>query len=617
MITTLLLSLPLALLQAPEQRPGLVAIPGGPTLIGAEKDATLERIREMPASAAQLSGELPRSKQMVDPFYISPTLVTNEMYLEYVNATGAMPPPSWATIDKELRTELIQAGKEEFGPGYKFDEQTRAFWWSDHWQEEGRSWKMDPATALEPVVSISFMDAEGYCAWAGVRIPTEFEWTRAARGDTSFDYPFGEAFDRNLISHAATKPSSLAYKILPVCALENASPYGIYDMVGLIHEFTDSRAVKLEGWKSFSLDLKNKKGKTTETLYPSPTWDSSRILIKGGSYRNLSTNCRIDTRIGFDRDASASIVGFRVAASAQPIVDSAYLRTQGLRSTVIGGTPSGILDFKMAIGVEKHSIRDLSTMESKRAPHEDVKSINLPENYAVLGPHTSLSLTPLKDPFKHDDHRKLNIIDKNVRKTGRLIPVAALYTDVQLADLEVPPGAYTLVYMPGMKNKDIEAWGGWVKGTPRIIEEEVVEEVVVEGADKAQEDDKKEDDKEEKKDKKEKKPEKNAKKVEPSVDIGNVPLIQNRPHLLVVNSENVALAALPIIGKPVFTKEKKVAHGIAFNEGDGDKIKASILFSFRVPASRGNSYGFTFELSPEDENGMHLCSPAQWNQLRN
>jgi formylglycine-generating enzyme required for sulfatase activity len=612
MITTLLLSLPIALLQAPEQRPGLVAIPGGQTLIGAEKDATIERIREMPASAAVLAGEIPRKAQRVDSFYISPTLVTNEMYLEFVNATGAMPPPAWATISKELRTELIQAGKKEFGPGYKFDEQTKAFWWSDHWQEEGRSWEMDSAIALEPVVSISFMDAEKYCAWAGVRIPTEQEWTRAARGDTSFDYPFGEEFDRKRISYAATQPSNMAYKLLPVCSMENASPYGIYDMVGLIHEFTDSRAVKLDGWKSFSVDLKDKKGKTTEKIYPSPSWDSSRILIKGGSYRNLATNCRIDTRIGFDRDASASIVGFRVAASAQPIVDSAYLRSQSLRSAVIGGTPSNILNYKMAIGVEKHSYRDLSSMEAKRAPHKEVKAVKLPDSYAVFGPHTSLSLTPLKDPFKYDDHRKLNIVDKNVRKTGRLIPVAALYTDVQLGDYNVPAGAYTLVYIPGMKKKDIQEWGGWVKGTERVI----VEEVAAEEGDSKDKDAKK-DDKKSKKSKKDKKADKKAKKVQPSVNIASVPLVPNRPHLLVVDSENVALAALPIVGKPAYAKEKKVPHGITFRKQEGDKKPAAILFSFRVPASSGNTYGFTIALEPKDETGASLCSPAKWDGVQN
>jgi len=567
-------------------------------------DATIERIHEMPGAAGVLAGEAPRSKQHVDAFYVSPTLVTNEMYLEFVKATGAMPPPAWAKISTELRTELIQAGKEEFGPGYKFDEQTKSFWWADHWRDEGRAWEMDPSIALEPVVSISFMDAEAYCAWAGLRIPTEGEWVRAARGDTEFDYPFGEAFDRTLISHNATQPSNLSYKLLPVCALDNASPYGVFDMVGLVHEFTDTRALKLEGWKPFTLELKHKNG-DKEKIYPAPTWDSSRILIKGGSYRNQSTNCRIDTRIGFDRDASASIIGFRVAASSQPISDSAYLRCQNLRSAVLGGTPRDILNFKMAIGVEKHQVIDLATVAADRAPHDEVKEITLPDNYAIFGKHTSLSLTPLNDPFLHDDHKKINIIDKNIRKSGRMLPVAALYTDVPLGDFDIPTGTYTVYYMPGMKNKDIEEWGGWVKGTERILPVEEAEPAAAGGEDK----------KEEKDDKKKKEEEKKVEKVEANVDINAVPLIPNRPHMLLVNSEFVAVAAMPLIGKTAYARDNKVAHGVTFREKTEDD-PAGLIFSFKVPASRGNAYGFSFELNPRDENGVSLCDPTKWTAVK-
>jgi sulfatase modifying factor 1 len=613
MITTLLLSLPLALLQAPEQRPGLVAIPGGNTVIGADVESTIERIHEMPASAGVLAGECPRTSTLVDSFYISPTLVTNEMYLEFVNATGAMPPPAWAVISKERRAELIQEGKQEFGPGYKFDDETKGRWWTNHWQDEGQSWEMGASIALEPVVSISFLQAQAYCAWAGLRPPTEPEWTRAARGDTQFDYPYGPEFDRTKVSHNATKPSNLSYKLLPVCSMDNASPFGIFDMVGLVHEFTDSRATKLDGWKSFSVDFLDDKGKLDKTIYPAPDWDSSRILIKGGSYRNQETNCRIDTRIGFERDSSASIIGFRVASSALPVKDSAYLRSQVLRSSVLGGTPTTILNYSYAIGVEKHSYVDMAEVVAKRGEHEDVKEVNLPENYAVFGPHTSLSLTPIKDPFKHLDHAKLAAIDKTIKKTGRMVAVAALYTDVSFADLDLLPGAYSVIYMPGLKKKDIEEWNGWVKGTERIVvveEEEVVEGATEEGAEEGK-DDKKEDKKEDKK-KADKKKKEEAKKIKPSVDISGVELIPSVRHLLLVNNEGIAVAALPVIGNPSYTRDNKIPNEISFRAATAKK-GAAIEFEFKVPSSRGNAHGFKFAITPVDNNGNDLSSPAAWN----
>jgi iron(II)-dependent oxidoreductase len=290
MLFSLTLSV-IALAQAPQQFNGFVAVPGGQTTIGAELETTIERIIEKPLEGEIYAGECPRQSQFVDSFFISPTLVTNEMYLAFVTDTGATPPPLWAKIDKDLRQEIIKEGVELEGHTYKFNEETQAKWWEEHWQDEGREWNMPPDGSLEPVVFISFNQAQEYCRWAGVRIPTEFEWVRAARGDTANEYPFGDEFNRAIVGHIATKPNIFAVKRLPVGMFPgNASPYGVLDMSGQVHEFTDTPANKLEGFKSFKVTIKGKKKKNDKTLYPSPVWDSSRIIIKGGSYVNPGIN---------------------------------------------------------------------------------------------------------------------------------------------------------------------------------------------------------------------------------------------------------------------------------------------------------------------------------------
>lgn len=585
MISPLLLSLSFSLLQAQAQRPGLVEIPAGNVIIGADEDTTHERIKESPIHAEIFAGEMPRQSARVDGFYLSPTPVTNEMYLEFVNATGAVPPPSWAVISKDQRQALIQLGKEEQGPGYKFDEEAQASWWKDHWQDENQEWVMPPSIAMEPVVFISYDEALAYCEWTGLRLPTELEWVRAARGDSENEYPFGMEFDRKRASCNTTLPAGLAFKRLPVGTFDNASPFGIYDMVGQIHEFTDTRATALEGFKSFRIEVVNAQEKK-ETIFPSPAWDQNKIILKGGCFENEPRFMRIDSRLPYDGSFAYKLIGFRVAASQTPLRDAAYLKSRNVRSGILGGPPGSALDFERTIGMEKFSMSNLEALAAKRAPHEDLVKAKheaiVPEGYGVFGPHRAITMTPLRDAFAHHDHQAFSKVDRDVAKNGRFVPIGTLCTDVGFEDFNIAPGSYTMIYMPGLKKKVLEKMGAWIKGEdkPGSVEEGGEAEAIKDP-------------------------------IETSVDFSDLEIVPDRRYLLIADNKGVAVAAIPLVGVPVNKKESTIAHEMVYN-GKTDMLN----IKFRVAGHRGKAYGFSFNLKPIDAEGNSLASPDSWGPTK-
>ncbi|MDB5959385.1 MAG: sulfatase-modifying factor protein, partial [Massilia sp.] len=108
----------------------------------------------------------------------------------------------------------------------------------------------------KPVTWVSIEDARAYSAWAGKRLPHEWEWQYAAQGSDGRLYPWGDAWAEN-----CAPATNRGRNLLPPADVDahpaGASPFGVMDMVGNVWQWTDeyqdehTRAACLRGGSSY------------------------------------------------------------------------------------------------------------------------------------------------------------------------------------------------------------------------------------------------------------------------------------------------------------------------------------------------------------------------------
>jgi sulfatase modifying factor 1 len=140
-----------------------------------------------------------RSKIYLHGFSISRTLVTNDQFCQFMNATG------------------YQTTQERRG--------------------ENEPWSVyaTPAKSAHPVVEVSFENAEAFCRWAKVRLPHVNEWKKAYRGPNGNVYPWGDRFDSMKCNTYTNQTFPTTSPVDAFAAF--ASPYGCTDMIGNVEEW--------------------------------------------------------------------------------------------------------------------------------------------------------------------------------------------------------------------------------------------------------------------------------------------------------------------------------------------------------------------------------------------
>ena len=263
--------------------PAEVLVPGGPFSMGTSTEPWA------------LDNERPAHTVDVPAFYLDTTPVTSGAYAEFIAGGGYTDPRFWtpAGWDHRQRAGLTAP----------------LFWQPDGaggWARKvfGVTVPIDPA---EPVVHVSWYEADAYARWAGRRLPSEAEWEKAARHDPvtglSRRFPWGDGDPTPAVANLGQQ----FLRPAPAGSYpDGAAPCGARQLIGDVWEWTSSDFLPYPGFVAWPY-------REYSEVFFGPEYK----VLRGGSFGVSPVACRGTFR-NWDYPVRRQIfAGFRTARQAQ------------------------------------------------------------------------------------------------------------------------------------------------------------------------------------------------------------------------------------------------------------------------------------------------------------
>ena len=208
-----------------------------------------------------------KAQRYLDAFWMARYPITNAQYQAFIDAGGYREERWWQGLAARIEAT-----------------------WSPEWSQPNR-----------PCETVSWYEAMAFCAWlserlgATIRLPTEQQWEKAARGIDGREYPWGDDYISGYANINESLGNAGEHNLDQTTAVglypQGRSPYGILDLAGNVWEW-----------------CLNKYEKPDDT---SPGGEDWRVL-RGGSWYDVQDYARASYRTRYGPDNRYYDIGFRV-----------------------------------------------------------------------------------------------------------------------------------------------------------------------------------------------------------------------------------------------------------------------------------------------------------------